>query len=219
MSGRSRFHFHFDWAKARLDEMDAALASLERQVREAKTVSREKAEPLIAVLRRRRQAFEQAVNTWGQAEDAAWQHGGAELERQWDGFMAEVDRTVDAIGLQAAAHQEMFRDLAAAQQKAWHHAREKLRRAAAVFVDDRRTEIEHAALQMEGESSKAQARLKNLMTAASESRGALNAALGESRASFDRAIRAAEDAFGRAARPGTSSKPDSRAEVSRSSTS
>ena len=36
MSGESKMHFYVNWAKERLDEMDAALASLEAKVPQVK---------------------------------------------------------------------------------------------------------------------------------------------------------------------------------------
>ena len=51
---QSRFHAHITWAKERLDEMDAALVSLEREGRKVQPAARAKANELIAGLRKRR---------------------------------------------------------------------------------------------------------------------------------------------------------------------
>ena len=210
MSEQSRFHFHIEWAKERLNEMDAALASLERQAREVQAAARAQADQQIAALRKRRDEYRQAMNTQLQAGEAVWLRDRAQLESQWEGFAAEVNKYLEAFGKQVSVQQLMFRDLAAAQRKAWHDAGEKLHGAATGFVAERRTEIEGAAQQMKADASKAEARLQKLMGAGTESWAALDAALAESRAAFDRAVRAAGDAFERAAKTGAESKPESR---------
>ena len=57
MSGESKMHFYVNWAKVRLDEMDAALASLEAKVPQIKADSKVKAEQAIADLKKRRDEF------------------------------------------------------------------------------------------------------------------------------------------------------------------
>lgn len=207
MPEQSKFHVHTAWAKERLDEMDATLASLERQAGEAQAAARTKADQLIADLRKRRDAFQEAMNTRLQAGEAAWLRDRAQLESQWDGFAAEVNKYFEAFGTRVAVQQTMFCDLAAAQRKAWHDAAEQLHGAAAAFVAERRGEIEGAVQQMKADASKAEARLQKLMGAGNEFRAALNAALTESRAAFDRAVHAAGDAFKRAAEHGAGNNP------------
>jgi hypothetical protein len=209
MSEQSRFHFHIEWAKERLDEMDAILVSLERQVRETQTASRAKTDQLIADLRKSRDEFQQAMNTQLQAGEAAWLRSRAQLESLWDGFAAEVNKYFEAMGRQVAVQQAMFRDLAAAQQKAWHDAGEKLRGAPIGFAANRRADLESAVRQMKAEASKAESQLRTLMGAGNESWAALNAALGESRTAFDRAVQAAGNVFKRVAESGAESKPES----------
>jgi hypothetical protein len=208
MPEQSKFHLHIEWAKERLDEMDAILASLERHGRETQTASRAKADQLIADMRKRRLEFQQVVNTQLQAGEAAWLRNRAQLESQWDGFAAEVNKYFEAMGRQVAVQQAVFRDLAAAQQKAWHDAGEKLRGAAIGFAANRRAEVESAVQQMKAEASKAESQLRTLMGAGDESWAALNAALGEARAAFDRAVQTAVTAVKRAAEPGADGKTE-----------
>ncbi len=160
MSEQSRFHFHIEWAKERLDEMDAALASLERQAREIQAAARASADQLIADLRRRRDEFQRAMNNQLEAGEAAWLRDRAQLESQWDGFAAEVNKYLEAFGKEVSVQQAMFRDLAAAQRKAWHDAGEKLHGAATDFAAERRAEIEGAVQRLKADASKAEARLQ-----------------------------------------------------------
>jgi hypothetical protein len=47
MTEQSSTHFYLNWTKERIDEMDAALASLEVKASQAKTDSKEKADEII----------------------------------------------------------------------------------------------------------------------------------------------------------------------------
>ena len=208
MTEQSRFYSHIAWTKERLDEMDATLAVLERQAAEAQAAARAKADQLIADLRKRRDAFQQAMNTQLRVGEAAWARDRAQLESQWDGFAAEVNKYFATFGKQVAAQQAMFVDLAAAQRKAWRDAGEQLHGAAMGFLAERRAEIERAVQQMKADASKSDARLQKLMAAGNESWAALNAALTESRTAFDRAIQAAGDAFKGAAEHGAGNNPE-----------
>ncbi len=195
MPEQSGVHFYVEWAKERLDEMDAILASLDRQA------GKIQADQLIADLRSRRDQFQKAVKTQLEAGESAWVRGRAQLESQWDGFAAEVNKHLETFGKQVAVQQATFRDLAAAQQKAWNDAGEKLRAAAAGFAADRRVEIEGVLQQMKTQASEAEAKIQKVTQASTQSWTGLNTALAESRAAFDRAVQAACDAFKRAAEP------------------
>jgi hypothetical protein len=199
MSEQSRFHVHITWAKERLDEMEAALALLETQAHAAQAAARAKTDQLIADLRKRRGEFRQAMHARQQADEATWQRDKAQLETQWAGFAAEVNKYLEAIGKEVAVRQAMFRDLAAVQRKAWSEAGEQLHDAATRFAADRRAEVETAVQQLKADASKAEARLQKLMGGGSETLAALTGALADSRAAFDRAVQTAGDVFKRAA--------------------
>jgi hypothetical protein len=59
MPEQSSMHFYLNWAKERIDEMDAALASLEVKANQAKADSKVKGDQLIADLKKRRGASSQ----------------------------------------------------------------------------------------------------------------------------------------------------------------
>ena len=109
------------------------------------------------------------------------------------GFEANVKTYFETVDKQIDQQQATFRDVAAAQQKAWREAGERLHIAAA-----KRPDIDAAVKQMKADASEAEARLQKLKQAGSESWAALSAALGESRKAFDRANQAAWEALKRA---------------------
>ena len=191
---QSRFHVQITWAKERLDEMDAALASLEREARGIQPAGRAKADQLITDLRKRRDEFRHAVYQIESGE-STWLRNMSELRKQLDEFVAAIGEHIGAFEKQAGAQAAVFRDSAAAQRKAWHDAAEQLHGAALGFAVERRTEIERIAKQMEVDASKAEWQLKELMGVGKASWSALRDALHASRAAFDRAVQSAGDAF------------------------
>lgn len=203
MPEQSSMHFYLNWAKERIDEMDAALASFESKANQVRADSKVKANQLIADLQKRRDEFQEAVKKQAEASDAAWERTKVQLESQWNGFEAQVKTYIDTIGEQVEQQQATFRDVAAAQVKAWREAADTIQDTATKFAAERRANIDAAVKQMKADASATEARLQKLKHAGSESWTALSAALAESRKAFDRVNQAAWDAFKRAAPPKT----------------
>ena len=191
MSEQSSMHSYLSWTKERIDEMDATLASLEARAGRVKADSQAKADQLIADLKKRRDEFQAKVK----AEAAA---DKKQLESQWNGFEANVKTYFETVDKQTDQQQATFRDVAAAQQKAWREAGERLHNEAAKIAAANRPDIDAAVKQMKADASEAEARLQKLKQAGSESWAALSAALEESRKAFDRANQAAWEALKRA---------------------
>jgi hypothetical protein len=201
MAEQSRMHFYLNWAKERIDEMDAALASIEAKAGQVQDDSKVKATQLIADLKKRRDEFQATMRKQAEAGEAAWERTKVQLEHQWNGFETQVKIYIDTVGKQIEQQKVTFRDVAAAQVKAWREAADKINDEATKFAAGRRADVEAAVKQMRADASEADARLQKLKQAGSESWTALSAALAESRKAFDRANQAAWDAVKRAAPP------------------
>ena len=199
MPAQSSMHFYFNWAKERIDEMDAVLASLEAKAGEVQAESRSKADLLIADLHKKRDEFQEVAKKQADAGEAAWLRTKSQLEGTWNGFEIEVKKYVETFGKQV--QQTTFQNAAAAQLKAWRDAAEKIHYAAAGLAVDRRSDIDATLTRMKADASKAEANLQEFKRAGTESWAALNGALAESRAAFDRANQSAWDALKRAATP------------------
>jgi len=199
MPAQSSMHFYFNWAKERIDEMDAVLASLEAKAGEVQAESRSKADLLIADLHKKRDEFQEVAKKQADAGEAAWLRTKSQLEGTWNGFEIEVKKYVETFGKQV--QQTTFQNAAAAQLKAWRDAAEKIHNAAAGLAVDRRSDIDATLTRMKADGSKAEANLQELKRAGTESWVAMNGALAESRAAFDRANQSAWDALKRAATP------------------
>jgi len=203
MPAESSMHFYLNWAKERIDEMDATLASLEAKAGQVQAESKVKANQLIAELQKRRDEFQAAVKKQAEAGEAAWARTKPQLESRWNDFEAQVKTYIDSVGKQVQQQQATFRDVAAAQVKAWREAADKLHDAAAKVAAARRADLDATVRQMKADASEAEARLQKLKQAGSESWTTFGAALAESRNAFDRANQAAWDALKRAAPPRT----------------
>ena len=198
----SSAHFYINWAKERLDEMDAILASLEDKATQRASDSRVGADKIIADLRAKRGTFLTEMKKHGEAGEAAWQQTIARLESEWNGFQAEVKKYVDGFGQQLEQQQKTFEGAAAAQLKAWRESADKLQASSAELAANRRAQLETAVQQMKEQAAAAEAELQKLGKAGSESWTVLSAALAESRATFDRANQTAWEALKRASSTG-----------------
>jgi len=194
----SNAHFYLNWAKERIDEMDAVLTSLQSRATQVSAESRAAADQLVADLRSKRDAFQNDLRRQAEAGEAAWAQSRAKLESDWNAFQADVKKYVEDFGRQMKQQQTTFQDIAAAQLKAWREAADRFQAAAADLAVDRRARMEATVQQMKADASAAEANFQKLAKAGTESWAALSAALTDSRAAFDRANRTAWDAFKRA---------------------
>jgi superfamily II RNA helicase len=201
MAEQSSVHPYLNWTKQRIDEMDATLASLEAKAGQVQADSKVKANQLITELKKQRDEFQAEAKKQAAAGEAAWKSNKAQFESQWQAFEAKVKTYIDTVAKQAPQQQALFRDVAAAQVKAWHEAADTIRDTAAKFAAGRRGDIDAAVKKMKADAAEAEARLQRLNQVGQQSWAALSAALAESRKAFDSANQAACDAVKKAAPP------------------
>ena len=199
MVTQSNIHFFTNWAKERLDEMDATVTSLEGKAAEVQADVRDKAKKLLADLRKQRDDFRDTMKTQSEANEAAWIQAKAKLEADWRLFELEVKKYVESFGKQIEHQQATFKLQADAQLKAWREAADKLGSHAKKFASERRGDIDAAVKRMNADAVEAEKKLEKLSQAGTQSWSALMAALTETRTAFDRANEAAREAFKRAA--------------------
>ncbi|MGO8909932.1 MAG: hypothetical protein ACLQDM_11550 [Bradyrhizobium sp.] len=197
---QSNIHFYVNWAKERLDEMEAVLTSLESRIGEVQADARDKANKALADLRKGRDIFRDTVKKQAEANEAAWMSAKAKLEPEWNTFEAEVKKYVENFGKQVEQQQATFKLQSAAQLKAWREAADKLAGDTKQFATERQAEIDTAVKRMQADATAAEEKLqKQMEQMGAQSWSALMAALTETRAAFDHANQAARDAFKRAA--------------------
>ena len=137
MAEQSRMHAYLNWTKQRIDEMDATLASLEAKAGQVKAEAKPKADQMLADIKKRRDEFQASVKAQAQAGEAAIQASKAQ-----HGFEEQVRAYFDIVGKQIEQQQATFRDVAAAQAKAWQEAADKLHSEASEVASARRADVD-----------------------------------------------------------------------------
>ncbi len=201
MAEHSSIHAYLNWTKQRIDEMDATLASFEAKGGQLKADKKAKAEQVIADLKKRRDEFQAKAKIQAQAGAAVLQANKAQLEGQWRDFEAEVNTHFDTVGKQVEQQQATFKEVAAAQAKAWREAVDTLHGEAAKVAAARRADVDVAVKQLKTDAAEAEVRLQKLKQAGGESWAAMSTALAESRKAFDQANQKAWDALRQASSP------------------
>jgi len=201
MAEQSSISPYLNWAKQRIDEMDAALASLEAKAGQVQADSKAKATELIAELKKKRDEFQSDVKKQAAAGEAAWKGNKAQFDAKWAAFEGQLKTYVDTVAKQAPQQQALFRDVATAQVKAWREAADTVQQTAAKFAAGRRADVDAAVQKMKADAAEADARLQKLNQLGQQSWASLSAALAESRKAFDSANQAAWDAIKKAAPP------------------
>jgi hypothetical protein len=196
---QSNIHFYVNWAKERLDEMDATLTSLENKVAEVQAGARDSADKVLMIMRENRDEFRNIVKKQSEANESAWISAQVQLESEWGSFETEARKYVESSGKQVEQQQAAFKLQAAAQLNAWREAADKLGSAANEFAAERRDEIDAALKRMKADAVAAEAKLLKLNEAGTQSWPVLMAALTETRATFDRANQELREQFKRAA--------------------
>jgi hypothetical protein len=199
MTMQSNTHFYINWAKERLDEMDATLTSFENKVAEVQADARDRADKVLSVMREKRDEFRNIVKKQAEANEAGWITAQAQLESEWGSFETETKKYVESFVKQVEQQQATFKLQAAAQLNAWREAAGKLGSAANDFAAERRNEIDAALKRMNADAVAAEAKLLKLSEAGTQSWSVLTAALTETRATFDRANQALREQFKRSA--------------------
>ena len=199
MSRHSRIHPYVNWAKERLDEMDAALAAFEAKTGHVQAAYQAKSERMIADLKKKRDAFRSAIKQWAETDQASWRSAKADLESQWNGFAELVEAYVDGANWEIDQQEAAFRSIAQAQVKAWNDAAASLRKQAADIAAANRAEVDAAIKRMQADAADAQAAIETMKRAGAESWSAFGRALATSRKAFDRANEKAAEALERAA--------------------
>src|SRR4029077_7558254 len=156
MPTQSSAHFFLNWTKERIDEMDAALASLESKVAEMGAESHAKADQFISDLRQKRREFENTVKKQGEEGGAAWETVKARLESQWKSFEIEVEKYFATFDRDIKQQQAVFQSQVTAQMNAWRETADKFHAAAAYFASERRKDIDATVSRMRTEAAAAQ---------------------------------------------------------------
>ena len=114
MAQHSSIHFYFDWAKERLDEMDATIASLESHADRVHATDAKAAREFRAELRKRRDAFKSDMDKQDKTAESAWVRAKHQLESGWADFEDDVTTYIGRFDKTIEEGRATFRNAAAA---------------------------------------------------------------------------------------------------------
>src|SRR5215207_3781121 len=100
MADQSRMHPYLDWAKARIDEMDATLASIERQFGTMEANTQVKVEGLLTAMRSEREAFVENLKKQTRTGEAAIAGAKDNMEANWNAFEIKLQKYIEDAGKQ-----------------------------------------------------------------------------------------------------------------------
>jgi uncharacterized phage infection (PIP) family protein YhgE len=194
MNGQTSIHFYLNWAKERIDELDAMLTSMESKARSADAASRAKVAQVVSDMQDKRNEFSEFVTKQSAAGAGALTQARAQLDAQWRSCETEWTKLIESLG-QEADQKATFQGLAEAQLAGWRNLLDGMQKAMSTATTERRSEAEAALNKIKEDAASSDATLKKMTAAGVESWRAFNTALAESRAAFDRANEAAQKAF------------------------
>lgn len=180
MTEESEKHILTDWARRRLDEMDAVLLAMEARSEALQNDASGEASGVLADMRRLRDEFDGKVKDAMAQGEAAWSTIKQQMEGVWGRYEAGLDQWVEAARNQG----EAFEARSKAQMDIWQATIEDFtKRAETTRAEHRealRTEIARVEKQVEDAR-------KNLNQAGAAGWSAMTQALKEARQAFETA--------------------------------
>jgi len=198
MTTETHAHHFTNWAKERLNEIDATLASIEARASTLQADAKKQTEKAVSEIRAQREAFQQASHKVKDESEAGWTNARSGLEANWSSFEGFVQKYLGELRQNGEQLGVTFEARAEAQRKAWQETLDSLRAKAATFTAAKKQEADAALAHLNAEADAAELKLKTLRGAGEQSWAALRAALEESRGAYDRATRTAVAAFKKA---------------------
>lgn len=198
MATESGIHHYTEWAKSRLDEMDATVSSMETHIKDLQARGQANAEAALAEMKAKRDAFSEEIDKSRASGEAAWADIVGQMQTNWSAFESATKNYMDSATEVAEQNRMVWQARAEEQVKSWQASLEQLQSAATEFSGERKADLDSAIEKMKSEGDSARARLDNLSQAGTDSWSAMMKALSDSRAAFEKANTAAFEAMKRA---------------------
>lgn len=176
------------WSIDRLTELDATVATLERDVAERKGEARARAQAVLQKLRDKRESYrlksrEAAANarTWTDAQVIEAQKS---LDESWDAFQAGVAEYFDATQADLATRRAVLENELKVRQEAWQKSIDELRSEADRLSTRERKAIENRIDALKAHADKSTALVERLQEASRESWDAVGKSYAEAQQLF-----------------------------------
>lgn len=195
MTKNKRSHAYTEWAKNRLDEMDATVFVLEDKVENLEADANKKAKTALDEMHSWRNSFKARIDENLDNGEKAWADIKIHLDNDWDRFENSVQERLGAGKDDVEQCSAAFKARAEAQLKGWKTAIEGLKNEAVKLQIDSSLEVEKAIEKMKVKATDVEATLNRLKKAESQTASAFNSALAETRKAFEKANKKAHKAF------------------------
>lgn len=183
-----------DWAKSRLDEMNAALKSVEKQMSQLGEGPRRQVEEAMQEMQRQRDFLAAQMNETQQWSMAAYEGMKGKMESAWIEFERAAQKAIDV------EHHERknFEARASAQMQSWHSSMWAFQKAAMDLAARQREDLDQTLEAMKDNAQASRHKFDAMSKAGIESWAAFSQALDDSRQALERANMAAYDAWKKA---------------------
>ena len=192
-------HEYVVWAKQKLDEIDATLATLENSVGVLEKDARTQAERAITRIRTARDAFKAKVDTAVRSDFAAAEAITKEAQVGIEAEWTEVELAFQDFLAAAASHASIVKKAltarAEAQRQAWQSSLQAARATATEVIDQARGEADAVMRRLAAEAEKAEAKVGQVSVAGDESWKAIKGGLDEAISIYDRTWKKISDAI------------------------
>lgn len=183
-------HSAIGWARERLAEIDATIATLEENARKLDGDARARADAKIAELRASRDAYQvalqRAVAEEQEKAKAQLEETQAALDKSWNAFELEVQDYFDAVNSDIAVRRAVFSARLEQQQQYAQQQIADLKASAATLAAEQRAAIDTQIAQLQAQADETKVKLDELRQRSGEAWSVFRDGLSEGRALFER---------------------------------
>lgn len=200
MSDKHLAHEYIEWSKQKLDEIDATLLGLDKQIETLTGDARTRADRAVAEVLAARDAFKAKVESLRAdiptAEDAAADVYAA-LDQQWGEVELAVHELLSAVAGRADVLRSALKARADAQRKAMRSSFQAIRANATEAIDRARGEVEAALHRITTETEKVEAKLGQVSAASGDTWKAIKSGLADAKSVHEKTWKAISEAIAR----------------------
>ena len=182
MPEQRRVQEYLEWAKQKLNEVEATLVALDGSLEVLKKDARTEADRAIARIRTARDAFKakvDAVRPDAAAAKAAADRVYDAAETEWTEVELAFQDYLKAAAGQASVVKKALADRAEAQRQSWQTSLQAIRAAALAALDQARGEVDAAIRRLTVEAEKAEGKIGKVSAVGDESLKAIKGGLDE----------------------------------------
>lgn len=195
MPKSSHAHEQLEWAKQKLGEIDATLASLENSVAGLNRDARADVEQALAKIKTARKAFSEKADTLRTDAKEAGEEAYAALEAKWTDVELGFQDYLTAAAGQADSVRKALVVRGEAQRVSWQKSLDVVRSSASEAIERARGDIDAIAAQLAETATKAEANLGKVSASGNESWKVIQHAIEETRAVHERAWKKISESF------------------------